>query len=104
MSLPNCRFFALRSPDGSLSGAVIVNHEGRKGWINRLAVRPGARRTGIARILVRACEQWLHDEGIGLVAALVERDNTGSQALFAACGYDRDDTLVYFRKVESEDV
>jgi len=104
MALPLCRFFGARDALGDLAGAVIVNHEGRKGWINRLAVRPGARRGGIARALVEACEDWLQGEGIGLVAALVEGDNEPSQRLFEACGYERDDTLVYFRKVASPDV
>lgn len=104
MGLSFCRFYGVRDGKGVLSGAVIANHEGRKGWINRLAVRPGARRTGIARALVRACEEWLRAEGIVLVAALVEGDNTDSQALFTACGYARDDSLVYFRKAAAPDV
>ena len=104
MALPYCRFFGARAASGGLIGAVIANHEGRKGWINRLAVRPSARRTGLAQALVGACEEWLHGEGIGLVAALVEGDNESSQRLFEACGYDRDDTLVYFRKVTNSEV
>ena len=58
-----------------------------------------ARRRGIAAALVEACEAWLFGEGITIVAALVEGRNGPSQALFAACGYERDDTLVYFRKL-----
>ncbi len=99
MGLPFCRFFAVRDPRGLLLGAVVANHEGRKGWINRLAVRPSARRSGIAKALVEACEDWLFGQGVPIVAALVEGDNLGSQGLFAACDYERDDTLVYFRKL-----
>jgi GNAT superfamily N-acetyltransferase len=104
MKRPDCRFLAARAPDGALLGAVLANHEGRKGWINRLAVSPRARRAGVARALVEACEAWLHGEGIDLIAALVEGDNLTSQQFFENCGYDRVDTLVYFRKARSPDV
>lgn len=104
MAMPQCRFIGLRDRDGRLVGAVLANHEGRKGWINRLAVLPSARRTGLARALIAASEEWLAAEGILLVAALVEGYNVSSQALFDACGYDRDDSLVYFRKAARSDV
>lgn len=104
MSLSYCRFMGIRGEGGALEGAAIATHEGRKGWINRLAVRPSARRTGMARALVAACEDWLISQGIGLFAALVEGDNRDSQALFSACDYDRDDTLVYFRKAVRQDI
>ena len=103
-ALPQCRFFGIRDASGRLIGAVLANHEGRKGWINRLAVRPAARRGGLARALLEACERWFGDEGILVVAALVEGYNTGSQALFEACDYDRDTSLVYYRKVKDPDV
>lgn len=104
MAMPQCRFLGLRGDDGRLIGAALANHEGRKGWVNRIAVRRSARRAGVARALIAASEQWLASQGILLVAALVEGDNTSSQALFDACGYERDDTLVYFRKASGPGV
>jgi GNAT superfamily N-acetyltransferase len=103
-ALPQCRFFGARDASGRLIGAVLANHEGRKGWINRLAIRPEARRAGLARALLAACETWFDEEGILIVAALVEGYNEDSQALFEACGYDRDDSLVYYRKVKDPGV
>ena len=104
MALPYCRFIGARNERGGLVGAVIATHEGRKGWINRLAVETGWRRGGIARRLIEACEAWLFAQGVPIVAALVEGYNHPSQALFSACDYERDDTLVYFRKVRGPDV
>ena len=104
IALPQCRFFGSRDGSGRLIGVVLVNHEGRKGWINRLAVRPEARRRGLARQLLEACEAWLDEEGIRIVAALVEGYNEDSQAFFEACDYDRDDSLVYYRKVKDPGV
>ena len=104
MGMPQCRFLGLRGRSGLLLGAVLATHEGRKGWINRLAVRPDARRSRLAARLVAACEEWLFGQGILIVAALVEGDNAPSQSLFSASGYERDDTLVYFRKLAAPEV
>lgn len=71
-----------------LVGIVLGTHDSRKGWINRLAVHPSYRRRGIARRLVRACEDALRRQGIEIFAALVEPDNTGSAAFFRSLGYE----------------
>src|SRR6476619_5513393 len=84
MAQPGCRFMGIRGDKGELLGAVIATHEGRKGWVNRLAVRRSRQRRGIARALVAACEDWLFGSGILIVAALVEGDNLPSQGLFEA--------------------
>ena len=54
-----------------LVGLVLATHDTRKGWINRLAVRPTNRRRGIASKLVRAAERALLSRGIRLTAALI---------------------------------
>lgn len=98
MALPTCRFLGIRGSNGELLGGAIATHEGRKGWVNRLAVRKSSQRQGIGRELVAACEEWLFGSGILIIASLVEGDNLPSQRLFEACSYERDDTIVYFRK------
>jgi len=74
--------------DSTLVGVVFATHDTRKGWINRLAVRPKVRRTGIASRLVRAAERALASRGIRLVAALVETENLPSLRLFRRLGYE----------------
>ena len=77
---------------------VFGTHDRRKGWINRLAVRPGYRRQGVARRLIEACEQALYAQGIGITAALIERDNAVSVDLFTDAGYVADVPVHYFVK------
>lgn len=83
--------------DGALVGAVLVTHDGRKGWINRLAVAPDHRRRGIAAALIEAAEAELTARGIGLAAALVESGNEPSRELFEAAGFGTVD-VAYYRK------
>jgi GNAT superfamily N-acetyltransferase len=72
---------------GRLIAVVLLTHDGRKGWINRLTVDPAYRRCGLARTLVGEAERWFHDEaGLEVWAALIEGENTASQMLFASLG------------------
>jgi len=85
-------------------GVVLGTHDARKGWINRLAVLPEYQRRGVAADLIRAAEAALRDEGIDIVAALVEPDNLPSAELFRRMGYLTDVEVLYFRKRAHPDV
>ncbi len=91
--------------DGQLVGAVVVTHDSRKGWINRLAVDPDHRRRGYGARLVAAAEKVLREQGIHVIAALVESDNPTSLALFRKTGYvEIDAGIHYLTKRNSNDV
>ena len=83
---------------GRLVAVAVLTHDGRKGWLNRLAVDPAYRRRGLAKRLIAEAERWFTQEvGLEVWAALIERDNTASQALFERMGYGCHD-LVYVTK------
>jgi ribosomal protein S18 acetylase RimI-like enzyme len=88
---------------GQLIGAVLVTHDTRKGWINRLAVHPDHRRKGYATELIAAAERELRAMGFQVFAVLIEADNNASQELFAREGYKAHD-IVYMSKRNSDDV
>jgi len=90
--------------DRQLVGAVVVTHDSRKGWINRLAVDPGHRRRGHAARLIAAAEETLREQHIHVIAALVESDNPTSLALFRKVGYvESDPGIHYLTKRDSSD-
>jgi len=88
---------------GQLIGAVLVTHDTRKGWINRLAIHPDHRRKGYATELIAAAERELREMGFQIFAVLIEADNNVSQELFAQEGY-KAHGIVYMSKRNSDDV
>lgn len=86
--------------EGRMVGVVIASDDGRKGWINRLAVLPEARRRGVAKALVTAAEGVLRKRGRKLFAVLIEDYNDASMRLFRSLGYAREDKIIYFAKRE----
>ena len=88
---------------GQLIGAMVVTHDVRKGWINRLAVHPNHRHKGYASELIAKAEQELRAHGIRIFAVLIESDNKASRELFARQGYKEND-VSYLSKRESNEV
>lgn len=80
---------------GRVVGAVIGTNDGRKGWINRLAVAPDYRRRGLAARLVHEIEGRLRAIGIDVIAALIETRNEASLACFKSLGYLHDLQIEY---------
>lgn len=87
---------------GRLVGVSLVTDDGRKGWINRLAVVPEARGRGIAKRLIRESENILRRRGRRLFCVLIESYNAESMKLFEEAGYRREDEILYFAKRELE--
>jgi ribosomal protein S18 acetylase RimI-like enzyme len=88
--------------DGNLVGVALVTHDGRKGWINRLGVRPEYQRQGVGRALIAESERVITGMGLEITAALVEHDNPASLALFKSMGYHVHETY-YVSKRSSPD-
>lgn len=95
--------FLVAEAEGRLAGVILGTHDGRKGWINRLAVAPEFRRRGIARLLVREVEARLEALGLEIIAALVETPNQASLHFFRAIGYVHDPEIEYFSRRRSPD-
>lgn len=96
------RVIGLRDGPRLIAQAVLT-HDGRKGWINRLAVDPAYRRHGLASQLVAEAERWFtRDLGLEIWAALIEGDNHASQALFTALGFQRGDVVYVSRRTRAE--
>lgn len=87
-----------------LAGAVVASHDGRKGWLNRVAVDPDYRRQGLARRLTLAGERALRRHGIRIFGLLVHSYNKASLALAQNLGYRLHRDILYLSKRDSESV
>ena len=84
-------------------GTIIGSSDGRKGWINRLAIDPDYRGRKLAARLIDECEQYLYDLGLEVIACLIEDVNTPSLSAFENSGYKISDQILYCSKRPSED-
>jgi N-acetylglutamate synthase len=96
--------FLVAEADGRVIGTVLATHDGRKGWINRLAVDASRRRRGLGRRLVLEAERRLAKAGLEIFACLIEEENTVSMAVFESLGYKKHPEIIYFAKRKHPEV
>ena len=87
-----------------LIGVIVGSDDGRKGWINRIAVDPKHRRKGIAQVLINAIEDALKKRGRKIICTLIEDWNKSSLKLFRKCDYVLHKDIFYLSKRENEEV
>ncbi len=95
--------YLLAEDRGKVVGVVLVTHDLRKGWLNRLAVPPEEQGEGVARMLVRRAEEELTALGITGLAGQVHKHNHRARKLFAELGYHEHDNIVYFSQSSGPD-
>lgn len=99
IKMPNVLFLVAEEGEGGrIIGTVLATHDGRKGWINRLAVDATLRKQGLGARLVREAERRLEALGMDILACLIEDDNAISMAVFEKLGYKKHPEIIYFAK------
>jgi putative acetyltransferase len=73
--------------DGKLVGAVLCGTDGRRGYLNHLAVAPPYRKRGIGRQLVETVMGALKGMGIARCTTFVYAKNVPGQAFWASLGW-----------------
>jgi len=96
--------FLLAEMDGNPAGLILLTDDGRKGWLNRLAVLPEYRRRGIALALIREAERIFKVKGRRIIGILIEDWNTASFELFKKAGYVVHEDITYLSKRENPEV
>jgi ribosomal protein S18 acetylase RimI-like enzyme len=76
--------------EGRVAGTVIAGWDGWRGSLYRLAVRPPARRRGIALRLVAEAERRLAAKGARRLSAIVLAEHDPAVALWLSAGYHHD--------------
>ena len=68
------------------------------GYLEGIYVREGARRQGVARELLSACESWAKEHGCKEFASDCELDNMDSQQFHRAVGFEEANRIVAYVK------
>jgi GNAT superfamily N-acetyltransferase len=100
MQFPGACYFGYFD-NGRMIGTAIANFDGRRGWINRLAVDPDCRGRGIGGELIREAEQFLRSVGAIVMTALIHELNSPSMTCFEKDGYLCQNEFKYFSKKKS---
>ena len=87
-----------------LIGSIIATSDGRRGWLNRLAIDPDYRGRGLAGKLIAEGEQFIFNLGIKIISCLIEEENSPSITAFTKAGYVVHPDILYLSKRESADV
>lgn len=80
---------------GSVIGAILAGHDGRRGYIGHTAVAPAFQRRGIGGQLVEAALDALRAEGIHKVNLVVFARNQQGNAFWEKMGFSQRPDLTY---------
>ncbi|WP_070158203.1 GNAT family acetyltransferase [Sphingobium phenoxybenzoativorans] len=73
---------------GDICGAVMVGHDGHRGWLYYVAASPDRRREGIGRTMIEAAEQWLRDRDVPKVQLMIRETNAPVASFYERLGYE----------------
>ncbi|MBM6578825.1 GNAT family N-acetyltransferase [Microvirga sp. BT689] len=97
----------VRLPDGTPAGfaEAALRHDYVNGcatspvaFLEGIYVQPEHRKQGLARLLCKAVEDWARSLGCTEFASDVLLENTASQGMHAALGFEETERVVYYRK------
>jgi len=90
--------FLIAEQEHETVGVVMGAWDGRRGWINHLAVKSAHQRKGIANALIDELEKRLTAKGARKVNAQVYQENRISLEFFKARGYEIHSDLIMIGK------
>jgi ribosomal protein S18 acetylase RimI-like enzyme len=73
--------------EGRIVGTILCGHDGRRGVLRHLAVRPAFRNRGIGRALSERCRRALCRQGIRKCNLYVMKDNPAGMRFWERLGY-----------------
>jgi ribosomal-protein-alanine N-acetyltransferase len=84
---PAVRFRVGETPGRALGAYAITGRAGRRGYVQRLAVHPDARRRGLGRALVTDALRWLRRYDVHRALVNTQWQNEAALALYESCGF-----------------
>ena len=88
---PSCSYAAYAGT--RLIGAILAGHDGWRGHLYHMAVKPDYRERGIGTRLVNAAVSAIKSEDVQKIHCLVKRDNLIAQQFWEACSFEQREEL-----------
>ncbi|RNB92309.1 GNAT family acetyltransferase [Brevibacillus fluminis] len=89
--------FLVAIHEEQIVGAVMGSYDGRRGWVNHLAVDPSYQGNQLGKIIMAELEKRFKSIGCEKVNLLIERDNEAVQGFYEKNGFASDD-LIFMEK------
>jgi ribosomal protein S18 acetylase RimI-like enzyme len=86
-------FLVALSQNERVIGAVLGGFDGRRGWVNHLAVDQDFQGQGVGRALIALIEERLRARGCLKVNLLVAGDNRQVLGFYEKQGFEKDDVV-----------
>ena len=86
--------------DGNIAGCVMCGQDGRRGYLQHLAVAPAYRRRGLGSALVEACLAKLESLGIVKTHIDVLVENQGAVDFWTRRGWQKRNDIFRFSMVK----
>ncbi len=90
-------FFIMTDADNQIIGCVMGTFDGRRGWINHLAIDPKRQGEGLGKLMIRQLEDRFRKAGCEKVNLLIEPTNSAVQAFYERIDYT-EDKLIFMEK------
>ena len=78
----------------AIVGVVMGTYDGRRGWINHLAVAPQQQGQKLGTRLMREVEHRLQQKGCAKIQLFILPTNAAVQTFYQLLGYQRDEMLL----------
>jgi ribosomal protein S18 acetylase RimI-like enzyme len=85
-----------KAQDGSIVGAILCGHDGRRGCLYHVCVREDYRRHGIGKAMVVHCMNALKEEQINKVSLIAFTKNDVGNAFWKCMGWTKREDLNYY--------
>jgi ribosomal protein S18 acetylase RimI-like enzyme len=86
--------------DGQLVASVMVGHDGHRGVLYYLAVRPEFQKRGLGRVTHDAAIAWLKERGVWKINLMVRAENSGVAGFYESLGYAVNPVLSFGKRID----
>ncbi len=90
--------------EGKIVASVMGGYEGRRGWVNNLAVDPDYQRRSLGREIMEAVEEKIRTMGAPKINLQIRTDNLVAIKFYESIGYKMDEVVSMGKRlVEDEE-